>query len=1073
MGFNPHLLVRMCLQRFTHYACGHVNIKEQRCDTMRDLASPFTPHADCKDYERSEDHLTSPCGLGGFYCKHTEDGAFLEDIHQQIDQIQQELRRVHGMRAQYQQLWAQFHQSADQAGVPKDVRQQHPKFHRMCTQVADLKNRHRELVQMRQRSLATTHNAFDFYKKRVTNLPATGLPLTAPTNDYLSTLREARAKQAVAPQPLQVRHPAVPVNAFGAQQVVPPPPGPAGDNIFVSHLRTSFSAQHNPLQDPNLLQGSNGSKHVRQQASEGGDEDTEVWSPPKKKTRAKGKGKAVDRLASTSMESEDSSIRRSTRARSKQVSYAESEGSSILSREPSPSKSESSNFAPNGSEPSSSPEKAYEITRATSKRPRPSTIAEHIAMPLPGQTLRSTIGDWKRRSEASEQSSSDTPRQQQKPRLDGFVGTEIPLYVPPDFTKQSPLSRTLSTAAANLNQRLPHAPQVSSNLRSDVLSQSLAGQHAESPSQTAAPNPLRQAGHINSTPSLKPSASNVGKQKSVAASTADPRASFPQGLSKPSAGDSSYQALMGALQKLSSQRSAEFSGGISEAQLPSDSQAHRNETASVNASRNSNSSPGAQWTLNDPAVGTQAPVADMQSRDPCQMMSISALITSTPSTQGPTVGNAHSVKSPFSTPRGPYESPLLTQMANMSGIDRIVTQNSGFYPNEASDAATSTDYQSLRRSLGSNPDLRTPQVSSSTTPFNSDPRKRPLPASSPDPRPAKQSRLSFPGEDGSSNIFDQYAQLSRHDSASAPSQEPFAFSQSGMAPVFSFLEERAPTPSRPFVFNAPRTDGHMEMYRTPGPRSLDEVAITVPSIDLTEDSPPAQQFTERYQGPDLESQDVIDLTAPSTVSGGEAPQTQQYTELSDQEFQRQGIEFAALSMDFIGGAPLTQQYAEMNQIEGLESQNLIDLAAPSTALMAEAPQIQQYTRMDLSQDWGRQGVVNLSNQEIVDLMASSTGFGVQAPPTQQYVESSHDQEPQSQEDALTATSTSFWDDALQTQQFSGVDYNQQLQSQQIPLTAPSTVFGSDGAGDTVVWEGLDPNEDWTWMDDFLRSVDGP
>lgn len=693
----------------------------------------------------------------------------------------------------------------------------------MVQRITSLKQRRQNLVHYRQRAVATSHNAFNFYKKRATQLLAAGYPLTAPTNDFLLALRKFQSRAIATAQTLNTGQPAVPPNVFGRNHLIPPP-GPAGDNIYVSHVRRSFTAQQFPLQDQNLFQGSKGSQDVRQQGSVEDDEASLVISPPKKK-RGKGKAKAVERSASASLGIEDGSLRRSTRARGKKVSYAESDGSSIQSRELSPSKSEVSTFAANGSERSSSPEKAFEGNTVNSKRGRASEAGTSTSPVANGQSLRSAIGDWQRRSGAGNFDPNETQQQWQ--------GVQQHHAFEPCSSRQASVSppkpSPYLTALSSFNSHNPVTPDVAqtleapSNSAQNATSRKFLVQDDGVRGQTIPPT----ISQLSSLP-FTPRNSTHDRRPHLATFPAVPGYNRAMGI--PQSSSSSAKALIAALKQLSEQSTLSRNNSTSLHVHPGP-QSSGELYGPVKAPANTVSSSSNQYLINNPALNTLPQIADMHNHEQLQATASPAPpIAGRLYMQGSTSQNGELDMPQFNTPQGPDRSPLLTQSVSMSDIARIIAQNPGHHPSQAAAPSTSTDYQSLRRSLGSNPDLPTPNANQNVIPFDSDPWKRKLSASSPSARPAKAPRLSFPGEQQPSNSFDEFTQNFSHNNVLSTSQN---------APVSAvpFLQVDKPAPAPIFsplgrVYATPQTQQYRSTTEDLGTES--EETIVAGSVSVGE-----------------------------------------------------------------------------------------------------------------------------------------------------------------------------------------------------------------------------------------------
>jgi hypothetical protein len=222
--------------------------------------------------------------------------------------------------------------------------------------------------------------------------------------DYINHVRSKYTKSAISNEPISVRsdlspnrrlqspfqevqQPLSPLSQqhlYEIQRILGPSQQPLnGGRTAPADQRGSSWVQSQPARHgvgANLSASAPSSKTIHHPQVQDGDEDEDVIRVASKRGKK--------RKAGTSVAESESKVRRSGRNRNKTISYAESDISS--SRDPSPSKSELSDFDPSKSDASGSPTKKQEPVRSTrDSQAATSTVSMG--------SLGSMVGDWKRR----------------------------------------------------------------------------------------------------------------------------------------------------------------------------------------------------------------------------------------------------------------------------------------------------------------------------------------------------------------------------------------------------------------------------------------------------------------------------------------------------------------------------------------------------------------------------------------------------------------------------------------------------------------------------------------------------
>ncbi|KAK5172346.1 uncharacterized protein LTR77_003985 [Saxophila tyrrhenica] len=371
----------MCFQRFTRYVCNHVILIEEECG--RAAGVPFYEKVACSDYQSEHNVSSTPCGLGGFYCKWTPDGRVLESVNQQLGELRLQLEQAQDEVAQAQQQHRQFNTSADVWGLSQDLRLQHPSYAQLTAIATNALQKRDELVARRQQRILTLQAACQFYRQREQRLQQAGLPWTPPFDEFIQYAR-AKQQETLLHRAQQQGLPF----ATGKQALQPAQPLSANIHNISQAANAGYTAVR-----PHLIGDAPSQATSAPQPVQPAQPAPAVASVPKKKGRpklAKNSGKKQD-----TPDSDAGGLRRSTRTRNKKVAYAESLGSSISSREPSPDKSEASVYSQK-SDLSESPTKNIALRKDQAAKRTDSARGTNTA-----PNLGSLINDWSRKSKGA------------------------------------------------------------------------------------------------------------------------------------------------------------------------------------------------------------------------------------------------------------------------------------------------------------------------------------------------------------------------------------------------------------------------------------------------------------------------------------------------------------------------------------------------------------------------------------------------------------------------------------------------------------------------------------------------
>ncbi|KAK3713212.1 hypothetical protein LTR37_008645 [Vermiconidia calcicola] len=641
-----------------------------------------------------------------------------------LDSAQLELVRVENRLAAQKQVYVRIMASADAAGVSMERRKTHPSYQQLTTTIAQLFQQRNFLGDMRARCLITIQEGMNFY----TRYAEQGV-LHAGRRDFTDHVNRLRGNPMVTAQAIDASNynPGGPRSIPTTDQMQTPyfPQVPVVDdtlllaqmsygvvqttgNIHAAVEATSErpAAVGNLTQPTTHLAGKRGRQAKRMIDDESGVEQQNKrggTSMSPKKARA---------------QKDTSSVRRSTRVRNKKISYAESEGSSIHSREQSPAKSDISVFSPPKSDQSGSPAKSDRMHRRALKDTRDEVDQlNNNRMGRGGSSLGNMIDDWKKRSSRfggegrlghgalsdGNRTTSNTLEQQ---RVD--YNDTIP-----------PPSRQGSSTI------MPQGPSLGPPLFGRVGPDFWPAQQSSQHGVQVRP-PTRRG-----PPGLNPFGSNMGPPPSVPNSLT-PTVSSTQ--IHPAARNAQANYLLNSAQTASPVPTPQnlfghyagrsMSGGT--LNRPVHFQNHAPNLQPAQAP------PNRQWLINTPAFLMQAG---------CNPVS--------------------------QTPQVTADSLNRSELRSDSAL--------GMTPNETftfpSHLPVATSYEGRRRSFGPATEL-TPPAAGDYNKTITEPKKRALPASSPGASRNKHMRLSLPGEDTTPNIYDQPLPFDQTVAVSSPSKMP-------------------------------------------------------------------------------------------------------------------------------------------------------------------------------------------------------------------------------------------------------------------------------------------------------------
>ena len=682
----------MCFQGFAYYACGHNKIFERECELAD--AHPFWIKIACPNYQSQSARPNGGCGAGAYYCRETREGPFLDGVHETLDQAQDEMKQIDARFQNLKNVAFAFSKSANQAGIPHEVRRRHPAYNNILAGQNQVIQQRREANQRRMQAMATIQDSMAYFQRRAQHrlngnadaFPAFTLPSVVqprlPDAFAYPPVHQAPAPKfprmsgavSVTNQAIDVSQDAVPHQGH-IDRVRQQEDPLYGDNIYVTPRRVArrigspeMHFGHAQLQEKETAEsGSARKKRGRpRRIIEQGDTEGQTGFPGRSPKRPR-------------MPEGSSNIRRSARNRDKKVSYAESEGSSFRSRNPSPNKSEISDASPSRSDWTGSPAKSEEMPRKGRRElKREINELNTVKISRASSSLGSMIDDWKKRSGMA---MGGPQRQQQMQSQEQYTpGTMLGHGgVKHEQTMSAPkTTQSFYSDPAMPSLMLPRArAHMASTQRMDNMSQEM-----RPPTRRGFPPP----NHFG-----VPYGSNMGLHRSAALPNFGP--AFPSENSLPNL----YNSYAGRFMS---------TAGLT---LPySDSQLTTPPNAQ-NADRH--------WSVNMPSFG----------------------------------GQVESPPSPNYQPTGGEMQfgPELPGIRSDSIIGGISIGGEGAQ-SSMTHAPSSFNYDRMRRSFSATADL-TPPALVDLTSKDTEPKKRPMPASSPLLSSSKRVRLSLPRSDKAPN----------------------------------------------------------------------------------------------------------------------------------------------------------------------------------------------------------------------------------------------------------------------------------------------------------------------------------
>ncbi|KAK3054432.1 hypothetical protein LTR09_004700 [Extremus antarcticus] len=372
---------------------------------------PFSAKFNCGDYTRELSQSSTPCGLGGFYCARTPDGIYLERLHVAIRRCSDELVLVAREIEKVSLESFHFQSSADRANVPQEARKRHPRYSQLEAQSRQVVKRREQILRFRHGVVGTTQAAFVLYKRLTQERIAAGLPPALPKDDFIQFERRQKEHAMFAARRLGERNEALrQLN----QTLMPPASVTQRENTQVSRIQCA----HNALQ-PYLIGDVPSQLAAQDVLEDRAVKDAQQHHAQTISVKKRGQGKQAKQGKRAAKKedtpgTEAAGLRRSTRTRGKQVRYADSQTSSIESRETSPSKSDISTFSLAKSEVSGSPEK--EITPRRGGKQRAASTSDSNRGPSGGRNLGSVINDWSRTRNSAGTATHNRPADHQSPK---------------------------------------------------------------------------------------------------------------------------------------------------------------------------------------------------------------------------------------------------------------------------------------------------------------------------------------------------------------------------------------------------------------------------------------------------------------------------------------------------------------------------------------------------------------------------------------------------------------------------------------------------------------------------------
>ena len=110
----------MCLQSITQFFCGHRGMQEQQCELAAD--APLWFSAACPNYTSRTHNVRASCGVGEFYCSHISNGALLDDLATEFNQLRLRVNEILGQIKESDAEFKEFERQADIALMTLDER---------------------------------------------------------------------------------------------------------------------------------------------------------------------------------------------------------------------------------------------------------------------------------------------------------------------------------------------------------------------------------------------------------------------------------------------------------------------------------------------------------------------------------------------------------------------------------------------------------------------------------------------------------------------------------------------------------------------------------------------------------------------------------------------------------------------------------------------------------------------------------------------------------------------------------------------------------------------------------------
>lgn len=370
----------MCFQGYAHWLCGHTSLFEEECSLATSLEVSFYLKVACPNYTISVRSPQTLCGKGSFYCAQTNDGRKLDHLHAVCATTQEDITRIessiygeNGLRERGNAIGSSILKSG---GSKEDC----DKDERIRSVFAEVGSLNREVEELKRKggdAQGLIEQARLFYEQKAAYYAGGGRPRApglyppmlqgvGPRPRPLANLaggRERRRQMSVGQQhQTGVQYPGhVPDVHYQAEQCNAVPAQVEQYTPGFHHLG-QYAAP--PLQDVRYHTG-----HMQVGAG--------AYQPEIDRRQESSQSQPLQkrRRKNSSPEKPSPPIRRSSRVRTKKVTYAESE-SDPISRTPSPEKSD-----------------ATDTTFSPSKE----TVQDTRSQIGRSSSLVDKIGDWQKR----------------------------------------------------------------------------------------------------------------------------------------------------------------------------------------------------------------------------------------------------------------------------------------------------------------------------------------------------------------------------------------------------------------------------------------------------------------------------------------------------------------------------------------------------------------------------------------------------------------------------------------------------------------------------------------------------